>query len=1284
MSDESEFNLNEPKDVEDRLHFFVTWFVNEMEATLTSHYKVLFGDLKKVGELEKVLGEILGAGAKYFQLNGVDSLLKKVLEIPFEDYYKSRCYKYFDIVYNFHNNRLQGRSLFVRIAIEVFQSFELQFMGVTGDQTYHEAIKKLGMDAAQRFLNFAKENDAKSPSSSEDLPAKKLEAQNVVYGKSKEEFLDKFKIEKRTIQIKSKNIPCPMSKKPGYEILHGNEIWNTANLFEKSGLVISDPNEIKLFARTQSKCRKYLFRRPFKDENWMQEYVILLKTSDYNINFNYAGDHDYYKKQHEVILRKINIQDGTYVLKRSLELIEEFSTIVIEGLVSVSEVNKKHHEEVIDILRNESNCIQNQLLHINKIVKEVKDEIEVSKELIIQKSDLILDGIKLLKQNMPVEIKKVTFGLSNPVKYFTGRQEQLEMIHRTLTENKKTTIISQAVSITGLGGIGKTELAVKYANDYSDYFDSIVFINSEKKENIETSFKSLAVLLGIQIMDEKKNEGSQSTQQEINIKDIVQSIYRYFDVTKVLIIFDNVEAYSSIKDVIHSGSSRSKNISTLITSRNRNWDVGEKGEIELIQLEKFTEDEAMNFVKNSLSNENEKDVKKLITTLGRLPLAMKQAIGYIKEQNKKIKKRGPKKLTVNDYLNLYEKENATLLDIGHNPTDDVYNKTVMTTWMITIKKIEENTQCGKLALNIFNILAYLSPENIHIEELFSDLVTDEEEMWNAVELLDLYSMIDLNQGVAHIHRLVQQVTRNRLKSTNEEENVLRQALTLLNGSFFEDHVVSVWEYSSNYSQLIDDFYTISEYGVANSNVLHLLAAYRSDFKALESILKRSTDIPIDLHKQNWRCQTALHLAAKHGHVDVFKYLVEKGAEKRLKKFFLSTTLFSAAVNGQVEIIKFILTKRDILEVVNKETVLEILDVATLNGQKNVIQFLKPIDNEVHSFYAHFMSIFLKGKYEDCKVLIEDAYKKDPNILQHKFEPDKNSILHIVAKKGNVEIVETLVNGGIDINICNCFKETPLHFAAEAGNCDVLNFFLEREEANYKAEDSCGKTLLHCAATACKVEVLETLIEKGLDYRRATDNGRLPIHFAASGNNINALKFCLVKGVDLESGRESPLNYISTLSECTEMIQLLIELPNAKINTADRLGFTPLNNASYFNRYENVKTLLAAGADPDISDIAGNTAIHGAAKMNNLKVVKLLLKKGADPNLVNIYGNTPLHEVIISFSGCFSVVEVLVQYGCNIRAVNKDRKNALDLAISLNKKRIADFLRNEMKKKTEIQ
>jgi hypothetical protein len=101
----------------------------------------------------------------------------------------------------------------------------------------------------------------------------------------------------------------------------------------------------------------------------------------------------------------------------------------------------------------------------------------------------------------------------------------------------------------------------------------------------------------------------------------------------------------------------------LITSRNQYWEVREEGKIGVIKLNEFTPEEASEYFRNTLNIENDLQndhIEKLARELQYFPLALRQAVTYIKEKNKKGERRGNKKFEVSDYLKIYEKRRTRI------------------------------------------------------------------------------------------------------------------------------------------------------------------------------------------------------------------------------------------------------------------------------------------------------------------------------------------------------------------------------------------------------------------------------------------------------------------------------------------------------------------------------------------------------------------------------------------------------------------------------------------------
>jgi hypothetical protein len=70
-----------------------------------------------------------------------------------------------------------------------------------------------------------------------------------------------------------------------------------------------------------------------------------------------------------------------------------------------------------------------------------------------------------------------------------------------------------------------------------------------------------------------------------------------------------------------------------------------------------------------------------------LPLALRQAVAYIKVENQKLNDWGEGKFKICSYLEQFKEKANEVLSRESNDTRDRYTETVMITWQITIEKI---------------------------------------------------------------------------------------------------------------------------------------------------------------------------------------------------------------------------------------------------------------------------------------------------------------------------------------------------------------------------------------------------------------------------------------------------------------------------------------------------------------------------------------------------------------------------------------------------------------------
>jgi hypothetical protein len=128
---------------------------------------------------------------------------------------------------------------------------------------------------------------------------------------------------------------------------------------------------------------------------------------------------------------------------------------------------------------------------------------------------------------------------------------------------------------------------------------------------------------------------------------------------------------------------------------------------------------------------------------------------------------------------------------------------------------------------------------------------------------------------------------------------------------------------------------------------------------------------------------------------------------------------------------------------------------------------------------------------------------------------------------------------------------------------------------------------------------------------------------------------------------------------------------ADINALDRQGWTPLSTAIRRQRKEIAKYLIAQGADVTIPDRGGMTPLHMAAFKGDVELVGLLIEKGADVNVKDKTSVTPLH--FAAEYGWKDVVEFLLAKGADVNLQSSRGDNALSKARRRRHQEVVDLL-----------
>jgi transcriptional regulator with XRE-family HTH domain len=336
--------------------------------------------------------------------------------------------------------------------------------------------------------------------------------------------------------------------------------------------------------------------------------------------------------------------------------------------------------------------------------------------------------------------------------FFTGRDEMLNRMHKQLTRMRRS---PYAIAITGLAGIGKTQLAIEYAYQYRSYYQAVFWLRGDSSEVLLAEFANIAASPVLPI----QNMSSQSV--------IIDSVKRWLrQNAPCLLIIDSLD---TIQELVTLDKLLSQLGETRIILTTRLQAVG--GIAQALELEKMESDAAALFLLqrvHALSSENSLDdvagpervdALEIAYVMDGLPLALDQAGSYIEETG----------CTLSHYLTLFAMQRAQLLRQRGFALD--HPESVTTTWSLAFQAIQE---ANRSAADLLYLCAFLHPDAIYrdivvegasvLGSSLRPIAADPIALDQTIGELRKYSLVHSNPktGVLTIHRLVQAVIKDLL------------------------------------------------------------------------------------------------------------------------------------------------------------------------------------------------------------------------------------------------------------------------------------------------------------------------------------------------------------------------------------------------------------------------------------------------------------------------------------------------------------------------------------------
>jgi tetratricopeptide (TPR) repeat protein len=334
-----------------------------------------------------------------------------------------------------------------------------------------------------------------------------------------------------------------------------------------------------------------------------------------------------------------------------------------------------------------------------------------------------------------------------PNPFFTGQEALLRQLAETLKTGSPTAL-SQPQAISGLGGLGKTQIAVEYAYRHRQDYQAIFWVRADTHEALVSGYVALAELLNLPEKDERD--------QTI----IVQAVERWLKTHREwLLILDNADDLSIVGPFLRSL------LGGHILLTTRAYAIGPLAQ--RVEVETMSQEVGVLFLLRragligldtsleTVSTSERANAQRITEELGGLPLALDQVGAYIQETGCSLAR----------YQQVYEQHRMGLLKRRGSFSND-YPESVATAWTLSFEKVKQQSP---IAADLLCCCALLHPDAIP-EEFFTDAAThlgprlqrvtrDSLVFDDAVRVLLAYSLIhrDATTTMLSIHRLVQAV-----------------------------------------------------------------------------------------------------------------------------------------------------------------------------------------------------------------------------------------------------------------------------------------------------------------------------------------------------------------------------------------------------------------------------------------------------------------------------------------------------------------------------------------------
>ena len=326
---------------------------------------------------------------------------------------------------------------------------------------------------------------------------------------------------------------------------------------------------------------------------------------------------------------------------------------------------------------------------------------------------------------------------------FTGRGAALERLRDKLAGGGMAVVLAQA--LYGMGGVGKTQVALEYAHRFKADYDLVWWIPSERSDEISVGLAGLAARLGLPVSD-----------NVVEAAEAALEALRRDTAGRWLLVFDNADDPKELDPYLPSGSGH-----VMITSRNQAWTRS----AEPLEVNVFTREESIAHLMHHVPDLDLSDAAKVAAALGDLPLAIEQAGAWLEQTA----------MPAATYVEQLETQATRILALNQ-PSD--YPVPAVATWNLSFERLQQKSPA---AVRLLQLCAFMSPGPISMTLLYSDemirsllpfdkSLSEKLFLGRVIRDISRFALVKVDPGSnsLQIHRLVQAVIRSQM--TSEEQD----------------------------------------------------------------------------------------------------------------------------------------------------------------------------------------------------------------------------------------------------------------------------------------------------------------------------------------------------------------------------------------------------------------------------------------------------------------------------------------------------------------------------------